>query len=155
MNIKKTALLFLAVAVAGFLLYKVPIVPEEKPYKVIIPDKGYISGTKIYLYINPPPGFPDEVILEQKELTSSSSVNTPDGKKQITVSYLSNKSLTDVAEIYRSGLSQINWDVISKLVSKGVIIIEATKGSDNVLITLSPGVSVQAGSSMVTFQYDQ
>ena len=87
---------------------------KKAPYKTITPETGFLPGTTISLYTTTPPGFPEGVILENKPLSHSSSVNTPDGKKLISVSYISDKTSTNVAELYLASLPKAGWFITSK-----------------------------------------
>ncbi len=125
----------------------------KQPYAVVKPEQGFIPGTTVNLYEDAPPGFPVEVILEGKPIYHSSSVNTPDGKKQIVVSYLSDQNPEIVANLYVASLPEKQWTVKSSKVTKVVSVLVTSRGSQNVVITISPGISTTTPSSLVTFQF--
>lgn len=125
----------------------------EKPYEIVKPDDGFVPGTTVNLYKNAAPGFPGEVLLEEKIPYHSASVNTPDGKKQIIVSYISEKSPIDVANMYIAFLPSEEWDIKSSKISKNVSVIQASHDTKTLVLTVSPGASLDTVSSLVTFQY--
>lgn len=127
----------------------------EKPYEVIKPEKGYIPGTTVSLYKNAPPGFPSEVILENKTLSHSSLVNTPDGKSQTSVSYMSDKSPLEVAQSYTVSLPKQGWKITSNVISKNISVLQASLGEKKLLLTVSPGNTPNATDAMVTLQYTE
>ena len=130
--------------------------PEaQKPYQLIRPEKGFATGTTVSLYKTTPPGFPAEVILENKPIYHSSTVSMPDGNKQIVVSYLSDGSPEDTANFYMQNLPKKNWVLQNTKITKNVSVIDTSFGNEKVLITITPGVGKNAEGSLVTFQYKQ
>ena len=148
----KTVLTLVPIIVGAALLFIFWYL-QEKPYEVIKPENGFIPGTAVKLYENPPPGFPKDIILENKALSRSVSVNTPDGQKQIVVSYVSDSSPLEAANMYVASLSKKNWIITSKKISKEISIIVATQGVKKMVITLSPGNTPDTMGTLVTFQY--
>jgi len=123
----------------------------EVPYEVSTPA-GYPLGTTVSLYKNVPPGFPEEVLLENEKLNYSGSVDFEQGKsRSMSVSYLSNKSMKDVFDLYTSSLPKLEWNVNVEVGSEKVVVIRAVKGIQSVLITVSP----LDNNIMVTFQYEK
>lgn len=124
-----------------------------KPYEVIKPENGFVPGTTVKLYENPPPGFPKNIILENKALSRSASVNVPDGQKQIVVSYLSDSSPLEAANMYMISLPKKNWSIASNKISKEISIIVVTQGTKKIVITISQGNTPDIIGTLVTFQY--
>lgn len=123
---------------------------ETKPKAVLTPD-SYPKGTTVSLYDSTPPDFPKEVVLEDKTLKYSGTVTNPQGGKQITVSYVSDKSMKDIVAMYET-LPNIGWNITEKSVYEKVSIIKATKGEQSILISIAP---LQEAETMVTFQFEK
>lgn len=133
----------------GFIFVFSGKISQEKPYQVLTPEV-YEKGTVVALYKNTPPGFPKEVVLENKTLDYSGTVTTPQGKTQITVSYISDKSMQDIVSLYEKSLPSVGWNITEKTVYEKVSIIKATKGEQSVLLSIAP---LRESETMVTFQY--
>jgi len=123
----------------------------EKPYQVLTPEV-YEKGTTVSLYKNIPPDFPREVVLEDKTLDYSGTVTSPQGKTQITVSYVTDKSMQDVVDVYLGSLPGVGWKVVEKSVYIKVSIIKAIKGTQSILISIAP---LEGRGTKVTFQYEK
>lgn len=123
---------------------------KEKPYKVLTPDV-YEEGTTVSLYKNVPPEFPKNVIAEEKVLNYSGTVSSPNGKKQITVSYVSDKTMSNLVTLYSEFLPKNNWELIARSVYEKVSIIQISKNERNIMLTIAP---IKDGETMVTFQYE-
>lgn len=122
-----------------------------KPYQILTPD-AYASGTIISLYKEIPPIFPKEVVLENKTLDYSGVVTDVQGKARITVSYVSDKSLKDIVDLYTQSLPGVGWGIAETSVYAKVSIIKITKGEESMLISIAP---LQKSGTMVTFQYEE
>ncbi|HEY4505258.1 MAG TPA: hypothetical protein VJG67_01005 [Candidatus Paceibacterota bacterium] len=123
----------------------------EAPYEVSTPSV-YPLGTTVSLYRNVPPGFPEEVLLEDERLSYSGSIDFEQGKsRSMSVSYISNKSMKDVFDLYTSSLPKLGWNVNVEVGSEKVVVIRAVKGIQSVLISISP----LDNNLMVTFQYEK
>jgi len=123
----------------------------ERPYQVLTPEV-YEKGTTVSLYKGTPPKFPEEVILEDKPLDYSGSVVSPQGKTQITVSYISNKTMNELVELYSQTLPSVGWGISEKSIYEKVSIIKTDKGDQSVLLSISP---LEKGGVLVTFQYEK
>ncbi|HEY4508779.1 MAG TPA: hypothetical protein VJC13_00650 [Candidatus Paceibacterota bacterium] len=126
-------------------------ITQEKPYKILTPQ-SYATGTTVSLYKNTPPDFPKEVLLEDKILDYSGTVTSPQGKTQITVSYVTDKSMQDIVDMYTIHLPALGWAITQKSIYEKVSIIKATKNQQNILMSIAP---LKMGEVMVTFQYEQ
>jgi len=113
---------------------------SEEPYQVLT-SSVYEKGTKVDLYRDLPPDFPQEIVLEDKVLDYSGSVINPQGKTQTTVS-----------DIYIKYLPDVGWTVVEKISYPNVSIIRAEKGGDKVIVSIAP---VNGSGVMVTFQYEK
>jgi hypothetical protein len=122
-----------------------------KPYQILTPDV-YTSGTIVSLYKEIPPIFPKEVVLENKTLDYSGTVTSPQGQMQITVSYVSDKSMKDAVNFYTKYLPGVGWTIAETSVYDKVSVIKTTKGKQNILMSVAP---LQKGGTMVTFQYEE
>src|SRR3990167_791870 len=125
-------------------------ITQEKPYKILTPQ-SYATGTTVSLYKNTPPDFPKEVVLEDKILDYSGAVTSPQGKTQITVSYVTDKSMQEVVDMYLGSLPGVGWKVAEKSVYIKVSIIKAFKGTQNILMSIAP---LEGRGTIVTFQYE-
>lgn len=149
MNKRNITILFLVVLVLGG-LYFVFTKYEKKPYKIVTPD-NYEAGTTVSLYKNIPPTFPTNIILEGKTLNYAGTVQGPDGKQKISVSYISNKSLEELSAMYSPSLEKVGWQISNKSESRLSISILAKKGENKLIVTAG---QVKPGEVMVTFQYE-
>ena len=131
----------------GYLQYA----QSNTPYLTLSPT-NYPEGTAINLYKNVPPGFPPSLILENKTLDYSGVLEGSDGKKQITVSYISDKSMSGIMDMYLSALPKDGWSISDNLRSEKASIIQASKVGESLIITVAPVKDVEV---MVTFQYEQ
>lgn len=138
------------IIVGGFYLLNLEN-PETIPTAVLVPE-NYPTGTTVSVYENAPPGFPKEIILENKELDYSGTVVSPEGKVQISVSYISDKSMEEVADLYDRTLPSLGWTVTEQSIYEKVSIVQATKRGQNVLLSIVP---LEKGGAMVTFQYEK
>lgn len=121
------------------------------PTEVLTPE-SYPAGTTVSLYDQAPSDFPREVIFENKPLDYSGTVTSPDGKTQTSVSYVSDQSMQAIVDIYVGALPNVGWTVTEKTVYEKVSIIQATKGNENVLISIAP---LKEKEVKVTFQYEK
>jgi len=124
---------------------------SEEPYQVLT-SSVYEKGTKVDLYRDLPPDFPQEIVLEDKVLDYSGSVINPQGKTQTTVSYISDKRSQNIVDIYIKYLPDVGWTVVEKISYPNVSIIRAEKGGDKVIVSIAP---VNGSGVMVTFQYEK
>ena len=134
----------------GFIYVFSSKIAGEKPYQVLTPEV-YEKGTTVSLYKNIPPDFPKEVVLEDKILDYSGAVTSPQGKTQITVSYVTDKSMQEVVDMYLGSLPGVGWKVAEKSVYIKVSIIKAFKGTQNILMSIAP---LEGRGTIVTFQYE-
>jgi hypothetical protein len=141
--------LLVVILFAGYFYYS-----YYKKYNsfVVVTPKNYPAGTKISIYKNVPPGFPTSLILENKPLKYSDMVVTSDNKKQMTVAYVSDTGLLQLAGMYSIFLAGTGWKIEDNKINKNNAIIKATLNQQNVLVTVSP---VETAGTMVTFQYEQ
>ena len=145
-----SSIVILILAVGGFYLV-------EKSKKVAVPinvlvPRNYPEGTKVALYDTAPAGFPSEIILEGQPIKYAGTVTTIGDRKQMTVSYVSPRSIADVANLYFASLPKNNFVISNRTVSAKIAVISATRGYGKLTITISP---FQGGSNMVTLQYNQ
>ncbi|MEK9179322.1 MAG: hypothetical protein AAB893_02535 [Patescibacteria group bacterium] len=121
------------------------------PYQVLSPE-GYEIGTTVSLYKNTPPGFPREIISENKELNYSGTVQAPDGGTQITVSYISDKNIPELVKMYKISLPKNGWTISESAVDDKVATISAFKTIERIIITTA---TAEDKGTMVTFQYEK
>jgi len=134
----------------GFIYIFSVKISKETPYQTLSP-KAYEQGTVVDLYKNTPPGFPKEVVLENKTLSYSGTVTTPQGKTQTTVSYKTEQNMQNLVDIYTTSLPSVGWEIAEKSVYEKVSIIKAVKGEQSILLSIAP---LKEGELMVTFQYE-
>ena len=131
--------------------------PNQTPYKVLAPD-SYDLGTTVSLYRAAPPGFPADIILENKVLSDSSVVTSRQGVTQTKVSYKSRKNVADALALYKEVLPTKGWSISAASASANVATFTASKGTDRVLVTIAVikqvGTAKEIGA-LVTFQYDK
>ncbi len=120
-------------------------------YKVVTPA-SYPKGTKVSLYKDLPPGFPVEIILENKELNYSGTVTTPNTEDKTTVSYISDKKISDLVTMYENAFTTNNWDILKKSVSDKFVLFRINKDEQNMTFTIIP---LKDKGMMVTFQYEK
>jgi len=105
-----------------------------------------------------PPGFPADIILENKVLTDSSVVTSRQGVTQTKVSYKSRKNVADALALYKEVLPTKGWSISAASASANVATFTASKGTDRVLVTIAVikqvGTAKEIGA-LVTFQYDK
>ena len=148
---KKMLLMSISVLIIVLAVFIFVWAMRSKPYQVLTPNV-YPEGTTISLYKNIPAGFPNDVILEDKTLDYSGTVQNPDGKKQTTVSYISDKNMSEITEMYASSLVENSWKISNSSKFEKVSIIQATKNTENLTITIAP---IKDAKTMVTFQYEK
>jgi hypothetical protein len=124
---------------------------STRPKTVFTPE-NYPLGTTISLYERVPPIFPKEVILEDKELKYSGVVSKPDGKKQVTVSYVSDKDAEDLVYLYNNTLKKEGWEVNVKDLRHSNYVLTSTKDQDTVMLTISLN---RESKPLLTFQYEK
>ena len=125
--------------------------PRTTPTQVFTPS-SYPAGTTVALYSAAPIDFPKEVVLENKPFNNISSVNSPDGHKQITLSYISDMTTQDLAALYNKGLPNVGWTPNPVYLPHGNVVFNAKNGEKTVLITITAAAN---SKSMVTFQYQE
>jgi hypothetical protein len=123
----------------------------NNPTQVLAPD-GYPEGTTVELWENVPPDFPKEVIIENKKIDHADVVNSKDGKKQITISYTSDKAMPDLAGMYIASFENSGWKMMSNNISPLVATVFVTRNAEKLIITIVPALG--AGST-ATFQYEK
>jgi len=125
--------------------------PYTSPTQVLTPE-SYPEGTTVELWNNIPPEFPQGIILENKEIEHADVVTSLEGKKQITVSYTSEKSMSELAEMYMASIEKSEWALGANNVSPKVATILSTKGVEMMIITILPK---EGGGTVVAFQYEK
>ena len=123
---------------------------KDAPYKVFTPE-GYPQGAQISVYKNLPEGFPDEVILEDKEFNGVGTLTTANQKTKTTVSYVSDKALAELAVMYENNFISMGWTITAKSISKNVGILQANKDGGKMILTIAPFLQ----KMVVTFQYEK
>jgi hypothetical protein len=124
---------------------------SNSPYQVLTPEH-YPPGTTVSLYKGVPPEFPKEVILENKEITKGDTVSLADGKKQVTISYISEKSVEEAAALYIASFENSAWKMVSNNTNPKVSTVHVTRNTERLIITIVPNQGVGAE---VTFQYEK
>ncbi|HEY4502865.1 MAG TPA: hypothetical protein VJC14_00285 [Candidatus Paceibacterota bacterium] len=130
----------------GYFLYMES--KKEKPYQVVEPE-SYEPGTTVSLYKSAPPGFPKDV-LSGEVLNYAGTVESPSGKEQITVSYVSNKTIGEALNAYSNSLPTKGWVITKELSYDNVGFLEAKKGEQSLLISAS---NEKEDLILVTLQY--
>lgn len=125
--------------------------PKNTPTQVLTPD-SYESGTTVSLYKDVPPGFPEGVVLENKELNYSGTVASKDGREQITVSYFSSLGMSEAVELYKSSLGGKGWKVAVQSQSKTATVTLAVMKNEEIVVTFAP---TPEKGLLVTFQYEK
>ncbi|MEK7190454.1 MAG: hypothetical protein AAB661_01675 [Patescibacteria group bacterium] len=146
------AVVFILIIIGLFYLLnsKTPFF-SAAPTKVFAPE-NYPAGTTVSLYKNTPPGFPREIISENKELNYSGTVQAPDGGTQITVSYISDKNIPELVKMYKISLPKNGWTISESAVEDKVATISAFKTIERLIITTA---TAEDKGTMVTFQYEK
>jgi hypothetical protein len=121
----------------------------DRPYQVIS-SKSYPSGT-ISLFKDLPSGFPKEVVLEQGTPTSSNKITSPDVNTQNTVTYISVKSVAELAKEYEANFIANGWTIKSKTTGK-VPTFFVIKDEHKLILTIS---ALSSTETMLTFQYEK
>ncbi len=134
------ALLF----VGSYFMYQ--FVAVEKPYKV--ENLGNATDT-LSKYKTPPPGFPKEVILENKTLSQSSTIVTSAGNASI-VMYISDKNIAYVLKLYMKNFPKIGWIVVGREDLQNSAKIQVTKNNENIKVTLT---KIEDSKTNIEFQY--
>jgi len=142
-------LLFLLIVVV--LYYLLNNYSGEKPYEVLTPDV-YPEGTTVSLYKDVPKFFPKEFILANTTLDYSGKLETPNGKTQTTVSFVSNENILYIANSYRASLSKENWSVFIESLTENAGILRATKNSEVVIVSIVP---ISPTTTLITIQYEK
>ena len=150
---RKTEYIFGGLAIFVFILfiYFFGVKEMERPYEVPVPE-SYPAGTNISLYQRAPQGFPKEIILEDKTLKYAGTVTSGGGKEQTKVSYISDKTVSSLTDLYLAVLQKNNFIISNKSVSLNVTVIKASRGEEKMIITLAPYKGSQV---MATFQYEK
>jgi len=150
-NSKVVLSLVAILAVAAVIFYikflRIPEVPRD-----VLPSESYPEGTSILLYENVPTGFPRSVVLENEPLKYSGAVTLPGGKTQMTVSYVSTKTVPDIRNLYVKTLPAFGWEITQKSVYEKVSIIKANKGAESLTISIAP---IRGEDVLVTLQYEK
>lgn len=122
-----------------------------KPYKVFVPENSP-AGTTVSLYKGTPPGFPSEIILENKPLDYSGTMTVSGGKTQTTVSYVSDQKVRDLVNLYNASFAKMGWTTTVKSSAAIGTTFEATKANQKITITI---VFRRTPGTLVTFQYEK
>jgi hypothetical protein len=149
-RLKYFLIIIIVLIITGAFYFIVFKKQDTPPEKVLTPE-SYPAGTTVLLYKEAPSIFPKEVIMENKVLDYSGTVTSPTGKTQTSVSYVSDQSMQAIVDIYVGALPNVGWTITEKTVYAKVSIIQATKGSESILISIAP---IKAGEVKVTFQYE-
>ncbi len=123
----------------------------RKPKEVFTPT-NYPTGSTISIYSKIPPMFPAGVILENTELKNSSVLSLPDGKIQVSLSYISEQKIPDLVNLYTSTLSKSGWSVSVADLRHSNYVLTASKAGDTVIITMSLTRELQP---LLSFQYEK
>lgn len=126
---------------------------DREPYQTLTPTNN-ATNTQVSLYKNAPPDFPKEILPQNITINSSGKVSDPSGKTQITVSYISDKNITDLVDSYNSSLPKNGWNILLKSIvtSTNVATIKATKENQSIQIIVTP---LKNQEMIITFQYQK
>lgn len=124
---------------------------DAKPYQTIPPEESG-TGATISLYKDIPPGFPKEILEKSITLESSNTVVDSSGKTHITISYISDFSVSEASTIYLESLSKNNWTEVHPVPLPNLTTISAKRGSETLIITLT---RARFSDSKITFQYEK
>jgi hypothetical protein len=123
---------------------------SNPPYKVLTPS-SYPKGSQIEVYKSLPNDFPTGIILENKEITNASVVTSPDKKTKITVSYVSDKTATELGSMYENNFKNKDWTIVTHSSSRNSVVFQAEKNNAKIILTIAPFLR----QMMVTFQYEK
>ncbi len=98
-------IILVSIIAIGAVVYFFVLNREEVPYQVLTPE-SYPEGSVVSLYKNFPPNFPKELILGGEKIDYSSTVSDQTTDSSIKVSYLLEKSNTEIMEEYNNALSE-------------------------------------------------
>ena len=119
--------------------------------EVVIPG-NYPVGTRISLYDNLPPEFPEELILENNELNYSGTISLPGGITKTTVSYFSDKTLSELVVMYEGALKDNGWSILKKSSSISTGAFQAEMENQKLILTIAPS---KGKGMIITFQYEK
>ncbi len=141
-------ILFLIFICGLVFLFKNSISQEVQ---VVENPEGFEEGTKLSIYDQVPSSFPKELILEDGITTTHASLlNLPDGRNQIKVSYVSEKSLRELADMYKFSLIRGGWNPVVNT-GNDVAVLSGAKEAEKFIATFVRG----SGGTSVTFQYEK
>ena len=121
----------------------------EKPYEVVT-QRLYSSTSTVSLYKNIPPGFPKELILENKRIDYSGIFKTPTGSETREVRYITDKTVSDIKDMYKDYLPKIGWTVLPLQETSNSVTIQGIKGVENIQIII---ISKEEGGAFLILDY--
>ncbi|MDP3874954.1 MAG: hypothetical protein Q8Q22_00320 [bacterium] len=118
---------------------------SDQPAIVMVENTPMINGT-----LSLPAGFPEDIPLEGGSLIESATTQYPrENARQLSVSYLSSRTMTQKYVEYRDYMKQAGYQIVEGSASSPIKSIFGTKKDAN----LSVAISSAGGQSLVQLSY--
>lgn len=111
----------------------------------------YPAGTQLQASTTAPSDFPQDVLREQYAIEKATTVTYPDGKTNITVSYLSENSIFNLLSLYTKYFQESYWKMQSSQLLQNSGVVVAKNEIGEIAVTMAPAKS--GTGSKVTFSY--
>ena len=155
-TISAVVIIFLVLA-AGFLLfakYRTSLNQENSPTSDSANDESatvVVENTSIVNGVTPAPrGFPQDIPLESGNLTESATTQYPrENARQLSVSYLSSKTIAQKYAEYKTYMSQAGYSLTEGNATASVRAIFGVKEDSN----LSVAISSSKGKTLIQLSY--
>jgi hypothetical protein len=159
-----SSITILIITIFIFLFYKSKIdvsVIEQNPELIDVPnreDKNSIQSEvnksqepqRIEFDTNVPNDFPSNIPIEKGVTVEQSYGLTYEGQKQLSIVFLSYKSVKDNYSLYIDFLSNQNWVISNKYESDKLSSIYSTKENNDINVTISENTSNDHMKSQVS-----
>lgn len=100
--------------------------------------------------INMPTDFPTDIPVEKGVKFEQSYRLNYVGQKQLTIVFLSTKTVKENYSLYTDFLKKQNWNIVNKYESAKVSSLYGTKGSNDINVTISNSTFVPSVKSQVS-----
>jgi hypothetical protein len=137
-----------AMVVTGLLYYAYKNAPRVFPKEqtVIIPQEPQ----KIDFGTNVPTDFPTDIPLEKGVTVAQSYSLNYVGQKQLTIVFLSSKTVKENYSLYSDFLKKQNWNIVNNYESTTLSSLYETKASNDINVTISKNISTASTNSLVS-----
>lgn len=145
--VQLVATVFIILCIAFFYIYKNDLVGISSYFKnKIVTDTTTQEPVKTDFGTSAPADFPTDIPIEKGAKVEQSYGLNYAGQKQLTIVFLSNKTVKENYILYSNFLEKQNWIISNKYESAKISSLYGVKENNDINVTISESVATDATS---------